>query len=127
MRRWYTRLLVAYTNVLPDILVPNEQFFEASVLALENAAADGSLVVCGVVYAELCIHFVTQEECDRFPQGSEIRVEALSNEAHFPAGCVWREYRKQGGQRAKYTGRFPDRGACPVASYAFVVAGPRIL
>jgi predicted nucleic acid-binding protein len=94
------------TNVLLDILVPNEELFDASVLALENAAADGSLVVCGMVYAELCIHFVTQEECDRFLQGSEIRVEGLSNEAHFLAGRVWREYRKQGGQRAKILADF---------------------
>jgi predicted nucleic acid-binding protein len=88
------------TNVLLDILVPNEKFCDASVAALENAASEGSLVLCDLVYAELCIHFNSQSECDRFLHGNEIRVEALSKEAHFLASRVWRAYRKQGGQRA---------------------------
>jgi predicted nucleic acid-binding protein len=94
------------TNVLLDVLVPNESFCDASVLALEQSASDGSLVICDLVYAELCIHFNTQGECDRFLHGSEIRVEALSNEAHFMASRVWRAYRKQGGQRTKILADF---------------------
>src|ERR1700722_17775189 len=94
------------TNVLLDVLVPNEKFCDASVLALEHAASDGSLVICDLVYAELCIHFNTQGECDRFLHGSEIRVEALSNKAHFLASRVWRAYRKQGGQRTKILADF---------------------
>ena len=34
------------TNVLLDIVRPNEEFFEASVTALEDAAGAGSLVIC---------------------------------------------------------------------------------
>jgi predicted nucleic acid-binding protein len=94
------------TNVLLDILVPNEKFCDPSVLALENAASDGSLVICDMVYAELCIHFNTQGECDRFLHGNEIRVEALTSEANFVASRVWRAYRKQGGQRARILADF---------------------
>lgn len=94
------------TNVLLDILVPNEKFCDASVLALENAASDGSLVICDLVYAELCIHFNTQGECDGFLNGNEIRVEALSGGAHFLASRVWRTYRKQGGQRTRILADF---------------------
>ncbi|PYT23811.1 MAG: hypothetical protein DMG57_30775 [Acidobacteria bacterium] len=54
------------TNVLLDILVPNEKFCDASVRALEDAYTAGSLVICGLVYAELCIQFITQRECDGF-------------------------------------------------------------
>ena len=94
------------TNVLLDILVGNVKFCDASILALENAASDGSLVICDLVYAELCIHFNTQGECDRFLHGNEIRVEALSSEAHFLASHVWRAYRQQGGQRARILADF---------------------
>jgi predicted nucleic acid-binding protein len=94
------------TNVLLDILVPNETFYDASVRSLENAAAEGSLVVCDLVYAELCTHFNTQSECDRFLRANEIRVEALNREAHFLASRVWRAYRKQGGQRARILADF---------------------
>ena len=43
------------TNVLLDLLIPNEKFFELSLRAVEEAASEGSLVVCDVVYGELCI------------------------------------------------------------------------
>ncbi len=94
------------TNILLDILLPNEDFFGASVHALESSASEGSLVICDLVYAELCIHFNTQGECDRFLRHNEIRVEALSSEAHFLASRVWRVYRKQGGQRARILADF---------------------
>ena len=63
------------TNVLLDILVPNEDFFEPSRRALEQAWVAGSLVVCDLVYAELCVHFAAQEECDAFLRETNIRVE----------------------------------------------------
>jgi predicted nucleic acid-binding protein len=54
------------TNVLLDVLVPNEKFCDTAVQALEDSATEGSLVVCDLVYAELCIYFATQRECDTF-------------------------------------------------------------
>ncbi len=33
------------TNILLDILVPNEHFYEASANALQDAAGEGSLVI----------------------------------------------------------------------------------
>jgi predicted nucleic acid-binding protein len=41
------------TNILLDILVPNEQFYEASADLLERAAGEGSIVISDIVYAEL--------------------------------------------------------------------------
>lgn len=89
------------TNILLDVLVPNEKFCEASVRALEDAATSGALVVCDLVYAELCIYFLSQRECDSFLEGNEIRVESLKREAHFLASRAWHIYRKHGGQRTR--------------------------
>lgn len=94
------------TNVLLDILIPNEMFFEASIRALEDAATEGSLVICDLVYAELSIHFNAQRDCDAFLHENEIRVESLSREAHFRASRAWRNYRKQGGQRTRILADF---------------------
>ncbi|MBV9180423.1 MAG: type II toxin-antitoxin system VapC family toxin [Acidobacteria bacterium] len=94
------------TNIFLDILLPNEKHYEASAKALEAAATAGSLVVCDLVYAELCIHFATQKECDTFLEENEIRVESLTRAAHFAAGRVWRAYRKQGGQRTRILADF---------------------
>jgi len=94
------------TNILLDILVPNETFCDASVQAFEGAATSGSLVLCDLVYAELCIHFATQRECDGFLESNDIRVEPLRREAHFLASRAWRAYRQQGGQRTRILADF---------------------
>ena len=94
------------TNVLLDILVPNDSFCEASIAALKGAAAWGSLVVCDVVYGELCVHFPAQSQCDDFLAENGIRVEALTREAHFTASRAWRAYRRQGGPRTRVLADF---------------------
>src|SRR5271165_7250792 len=94
------------TNILLDILLPNEVFYAASAAALQNAAAEGSLVICDIAYAELCIHFGTQRECGAFLESSEIRVQQLSRDALFLASRVWRTYRQQGGKRTRILADF---------------------
>lgn len=94
------------TNILLDILVPNEDFYEASADALEEAAGQGSLVISDIVYAELCIHFATQRDCDVFLESTGIRVQALTREAHFVASRAWRTYRQQGGKRTRILSDF---------------------
>jgi len=93
-------------NILLDALVPNEKFYEASARVLENAATAGSLVVCDLVYAEICTYFASQRECDAFLGGNEIRVESLSRVALFLASRTWRTYRRQGGQRTRILADF---------------------
>ena len=94
------------TNILLDVLVPNEDFYEASANALQEAAAEGTLVISDIVYAELCIHFEIQRECDAFLEATEIRVQALTRETHFHASRTWRTYRQQGGKGTRILADF---------------------
>ena len=94
------------TNILLDIVRPNEDFFAPSLQLLEQAAQAGSLAACDLVYAELCVHFNKQDECDGFLNEAQVRVEALSREASFLASRVWRTYRKQGGKRNRILADF---------------------
>jgi predicted nucleic acid-binding protein len=94
------------TNVLLDILIPNERFVDAAVEWIERSASEGSLVICDFVYAELCIHFDAQRECDNFLNANEIRVEGLNRSAHFLASRIWRTYRERGGKRARILADF---------------------
>ena len=87
------------SNILLDILRPNEDFYEAALRAIESAWIHGSLVISDLVYAEISVHFPTQKECDGFLEESGIRVEALNREAGFRAGRAWRVYRRRGGKR----------------------------
>ena len=94
------------TNILLDILAADPQFYEDSARAVEDCANAGSLVICDLVYAELCVHFTAQRECDEFLESADIRVESLRPESHFLASRVWRAYRKQGGQRTRILADF---------------------
>jgi predicted nucleic acid-binding protein len=89
------------TNVFLDILVPDPQFFKPSLAALEAAANAGSLVICDLVYAELCVHFPRQSECDDLLRENNIRVEALSRQASFLASRLWKTYRQKGGAKTR--------------------------
>ena len=89
------------TNVLLDILLPHEEFVAMFSQALETAATAGSLVVCDIVYAELCTAFARQEDCDRFLADNEIHVEPLSHRASFMASRTWQAYRRRGGSRTR--------------------------
>ena len=94
------------TKVLLDILKPEPDFADASLKALEEAAAIGSMVICDTVYAELAMNFSSCAECDEYLATATIRVESLVRETLFTAGQVWREYRKQGGPRTRILTEF---------------------
>jgi predicted nucleic acid-binding protein len=94
------------TNILLDILIPNDGFYEASASALQDSATEGSLVVCDIVYAEMCVHFGAQHQCDAFLESNDIRVQNLTREAHFLASRAWRKYRRQGSSRTRVLADF---------------------
>jgi predicted nucleic acid-binding protein len=94
------------TNILLDVLIPNDAFFANSLRCIEESLNDGSCVICDYAYAELCVHFSTQKECDLFLNENEIRVESLSREAHFVASRAWQKYRAQGGKRMRILSDF---------------------
>jgi hypothetical protein len=87
------------SNVLLDILIPNEKFVTVAAEIIDDASQPGSLVVCDIVYAEICVHFRTQRECDYFFDSNDIRVEPLRRPSHFLASRIWRTWRSQGGKR----------------------------
>ncbi len=94
------------TNVLIDLLVPNEAFVRRSTIAIERAATEGSLVICDLVYAELCGAFTSHRDCDAFIDDLEIHIEPLSRAASFLASRTWRAYRARGGKRTRILADF---------------------
>jgi predicted nucleic acid-binding protein len=94
------------TNVLLDLLLPNKEFVDRSTSALEEAGTAGSLAICDIVYAELCVHFPNQWLCDGFLEETGIRMEALNRPAGFLASRVWRAYRSRGGTRNRILADF---------------------
>jgi predicted nucleic acid-binding protein len=94
------------TNILLDILLPNEDFYEASAAALQDSASEGSLVIADIAYAELCMHFENRRECDSSLESNEIRVQALTRESQFLAGRAGGPIRRLGGRRTRVLADF---------------------
>ena len=69
------------TNVLLDVLRPNPDFLDASLTALVASGGEGKLVVCDIVYAELCVHFPGRKSCDGFLRDRRIGVQSLARSA----------------------------------------------
>ena len=80
------------TNILLDVLIPNEAFYHASAAALERASA-GLMGGCDIVYAELS-------------ESNDIRVEPLTRKAAFLASRAWRRYRRSRGKRSRIIADF---------------------
>jgi predicted nucleic acid-binding protein len=110
------------TNVLLDVLLPNDDFCDAAIAAIEESLTAGSLVVCDVVYAELCVHFSAQPDCDDFLAANQIRVEALTRASQFAASRVWREYRRH----VSFPGTAGSTKSCSPRSSWSILAGARV-
>ena len=89
------------TNVILDVVIPDQKWGDVSGRALELADDAGSLVICDIVHAELLAHFGSVGLCGEFLADTKIRVERVSPEAAMLAGTIWAAYRRRGGKRTR--------------------------
>ncbi len=80
------------TNILLDILIPNTKYASASKRLLDEALAQGALVISEVVYAELASLFPTPRELEKFLTDTQIQLEHSSPQALQQAGEAWKAY-----------------------------------
>lgn len=81
------------TNILLDVVIPGEPNQAASIASLSAASAEGPLIICEPVYAELAARFPDREMLDRFLADLGVRLEPAGGEALAGAGRAWRGYR----------------------------------
>lgn len=94
------------TNVLLDILAPDPVFGPASAEAMRAALAEGGLIACDVVWAELAAHFGSSSEADYATSRLGLQFSTISAEAAFEAGTNWILYRERGGSRSRVNADF---------------------
>ena len=87
------------TCVLLDMLLPDPDFGEQSREVLNKANNKGPLIICPIVYAELCPQFEKQPELDMFLKETGIKMQPFNREMLWMAGEVWNDYRSRGGKR----------------------------
>ena len=90
------------TNILFDILLPDEEFLASSREALIEARERGRVVVSETVYAEVAGEFTTVSGLDEFLTATSISLERSSAEALHATGAAWRRF-----------GRGSRRFTCP--------------
>lgn len=87
------------TSVLLDVLTGDPQFAAASEAALTAAFAQGTMVVCPVVWGEVRAHFDAPQPLQELFAAAGIRFDAFDEACADLAGDHWRIYRKRGGRR----------------------------
>lgn len=81
------------TNIILDVLIPDEKFGAASKALLNKAYQRGALIICEMVYAQLATQFESQQELDKFLKVTGILLEPSSPRSLYRAGLSWQRYR----------------------------------
>jgi len=87
------------TNVLLDILIPDEAHSLSSKRLLDRCLEKGQLVICEVVYAELSSQFPSEGELKNFLSDTGIRLIHSSREVLYLAGERWRTFTRKRERR----------------------------
>jgi predicted nucleic acid-binding protein len=81
------------TNVLLDVLVPDQPGAEEAERSLAESVHNGALIIGEAVYAELAASFPSREDLERFLADTGIQVHPSDIEVWPRAGTAWRAYR----------------------------------
>jgi len=89
------------TSVLLEVLRARPDSRPASLHTLRRCLAEGSLVACDVVWAEVASEFVSPADCRRALELLSVSYDAIAQTAALAAGTRFRAYRAHGGPRAR--------------------------
>lgn len=82
------------TNILLDILIPDEEFLLSSKMLLDKYTDKGQLILCEIVYAELSSQFHSEKELKNFLSETSIKLVYSNERSLYLAGERWKAYSK---------------------------------
>lgn len=94
------------TNVLLDVLEDDPVFRKPSLGALRTCEAEGRLIACDVVWAEVAVRFPSAGHLHDVMDRVGVAFSSLSVEAALGAGAAWSRYRQRGGSRSRVVADF---------------------
>jgi predicted nucleic acid-binding protein len=94
------------TSVLLDFLNYDPVFGTASRDALRSCAAEGPVLTCDVVWAEIAGCFPSSSACREMLRELAIEFSPLQPDAAFEAGVTWKAYRERGGAKTRVAADF---------------------
>jgi predicted nucleic acid-binding protein len=80
------------TNILLDILIPNEAHAQASLNCLMSVNSDDELIICEVVFAELGSQFLSFQDLNIFLRDTGIRLVPSNEVSLYEASTTWKNY-----------------------------------
>ena len=104
------------TNIILDILIPDEPFSLSSKALLDHHVSIGQLIMCEVVYAELAARFLSENELKTFLMETGIRLTYSNEKSLYLAGTRWAEYVRKGNK---------DLVSCSTCDKTFGVGCPQ--
>jgi predicted nucleic acid-binding protein len=104
------------TNIILDVLIPNEPFSEPSKQLLDRHLSKGKLIICEVVFAELAAQFLSEQELKQFLAETGMRLDYTNEKSLYIAGTRWAKYAGKSSQR---------RFTCSQCGHSFEVVCPQ--
>ena len=94
------------SSVLLDVFGSDATFGPASASAIRVALAQGPLVACEVVWAEVAGSFASAAAANEAFNRLNLEFSALTLQAALEAGMAWKSYRARGGVRTRVIADF---------------------
>jgi predicted nucleic acid-binding protein len=94
------------TSVLLDVFTADPLFGPASRESLRKALAEGGLVACPIVWAEVAAGFPSTAAAAGAMQELGVRFGAIDQDTAVAAGAAWHRYRRSGGKRTRVLADF---------------------
>jgi predicted nucleic acid-binding protein len=94
------------TSILLDVFAADPAHGPRSREAVRRCSAEGRLVACDVVWAEIAATFGSNDGASRAMKTLGVDFAALSLEAALIAGSHFRAYRARGGKRQRVAADF---------------------
>ena len=88
------------SSVLLDVLVVGSPDAVRSYQAIHEAREAGRIIVCPVVWAEVCAVFERPEQMTALMDAG-IEFDPFDRETSETAGRLWKAYREKGGRRTR--------------------------
>jgi predicted nucleic acid-binding protein len=104
------------TNVILDILIPDEPFAASSKALLERHLAAGQLILCEVVFAELAAQCPSEADLRAFLTETGMRMVHSNEKSLYIAGTRWAAYAAKKGK---------NRVFCAGCGKTFEIACPK--
>jgi len=95
------------TNILLDILIPDEAFMLSSKRLLDKYAEMGQLIISEIVYAELASQFHSEKTLKDFLSDTGIKLIYSDETALYLAGERWRNYSANRKNKLRRTNYLP--------------------